>query len=78
MKTPIDITVRNPYTIANGSGGVLVGLLVFKTSVPVTSWRVGSIPMHFRHYPKSCGGGFGGGFSNLSIAFRTLPLIACK
>ena len=26
-----------------------MGLLVFKTSVPVTSWRVGSIPMHFRH-----------------------------
>ncbi len=27
-----------------------MGLLVFKTSVPVTSWRVGSIPMHFRHF----------------------------
>ncbi len=27
----------------------LVGLLVFKTSAPVTSWWVGSIPMHFRH-----------------------------
>jgi hypothetical protein len=26
-----------------------VGLLVFKTSVPVTSRQVGSIPMHFRH-----------------------------
>jgi hypothetical protein len=26
----------------------LVGLLVFKTSAPVTSWWVGSIPMHFR------------------------------
>jgi hypothetical protein len=27
----------------------LVGLLVFKTSAPVTSWWVGSIPMHFRY-----------------------------
>ena len=26
-----------------------MGLLVFKTSAPVTSWLVGSIPMHFRH-----------------------------
>ena len=26
-----------------------MGLLVFKTSAPVTSWWVGSIPMHFRH-----------------------------
>ena len=33
----------------HGSARVLVGLLVFKTSAPVTSWWVGSIPMHFRH-----------------------------
>ena len=32
----------------HGSARVLVGLLVFKTSAPVTSWWVGSIPMHFR------------------------------
>jgi hypothetical protein len=31
----------------------LVGLLVFKTSVPVTSRQVGSIPMHFRQSTKS-------------------------
>ena len=31
----------------------LVGLLDFKSSVPVTSWWVGSIPMHFRHIVKS-------------------------
>ena len=32
----------------HGSARALVGLLVFKTSAPVTSWWVGSIPMHFR------------------------------
>ncbi len=52
----------------------LVGLLVFKTSAPVTSWWVGSIPTHFRQYNfnnlqlqekvrrsrKDSGRGFGG------------------
>jgi hypothetical protein len=30
--------------------GLLVGPPGFKPEVPVTSWKVGSIPMRLRHY----------------------------
>jgi hypothetical protein len=31
--------------------GLLVGPPGFKPEVPVTSWKVGSIPMRLRHFP---------------------------
>jgi hypothetical protein len=64
----------------HGSARVLVGLLVFKTSAPVTSWWVGSIPMHFRQSSKISGGGFGGNHqsSNFFIELLSTGFSDCR